>query len=454
MKKYPFLLLMSFIIMAFSISSCGEDRSGEYYALISPKTWIYETMQQYYLFYEDLPAPEGLNFFQKPSVFLNAVISSRDQKNGVFFSHIDSVQPSRTISPYPSFGIEGSLLRNSNDGNYYYRILYTQPNSPAAEAGLKRGDWVLSVDSMNINNDNYKNFFVTPTRSYSFQIARTDTEGNPDTTTIDMPAPRLVEEPSVYLTRNLSINGKQVFYIMYNNFEITEENNLKEALALGLSSSPSDIILDLRYNPGGYVSTAILLSSILAPVNAYGQTCINLIYNNKIDSIIHYPFDKESSQGIPQASYDHLYILTSNNTASASETVINCLRPYLGDKLVQVGDYTFGKNVAQSLFTNPAYPQLEFWLTTNYIANVEGFYDYFQNGLEPDFKIQENLNGTLGELGTEKDELMIPVIYHIENGTFPLPEESTEPTSRQKHTSHSMKVISNSIGTKPKHAKL
>jgi len=192
----------------------------------------------------------------------------------------------------------------------------------------------------------------------------------------------------------------------------------------------------------------------LAPINAYGQTCINLIYNNKIDSIIHYPFDKESSQGIPQASYDHLYILTSNNTASASETVINCLRPYLGDKLVQVGDYTFGKNVAQSLFTNPAYPQLEFWLTTNYIANVEGFYDYFQNGLEPDFKIQENLNGTLGELGTEKDELMIPVIYHIENGTFPLPEESTEPTSRQKHTSHSMEVISNSIGTKPKHAKL
>ena len=119
MKKYPFLFLMSFIIMAFSISSCGEDRSGEYYALISPKTWIYETMQQYYLFYEDLPAPEGLNFFQKPSVFLNAVISSRDQKNGVFFSHIDSVQPSRTISPYPSFGIEGrhnrTLLRLKPD---------------------------------------------------------------------------------------------------------------------------------------------------------------------------------------------------------------------------------------------------------------------------------------------------------------------------------------------------
>ena len=83
---------------ALFLASCGQDRSGEYYALIGPKTWMYETMQQHYLFYEDLPTEEGLNFFDKPETFLQSVVSSQDQKNGSVFSHIDSVNVSRVQS--------------------------------------------------------------------------------------------------------------------------------------------------------------------------------------------------------------------------------------------------------------------------------------------------------------------------------------------------------------------
>lgn len=68
--------------------------------------------------------------------------SDRDQKNGVLFSHIDSVKISRVQSSYPTFGIEGSLVRGVS-GDYYYTILYTQPDSPASEMGLKRGDHIL-----------------------------------------------------------------------------------------------------------------------------------------------------------------------------------------------------------------------------------------------------------------------------------------------------------------------
>lgn len=58
---------------------------------------------------------------------------------------------------------------------------------------------------------------------------------------------------------------------MYNSFEITEETELKSKFAEGLASSPNEIVLDLRYNPGGYVSTALLLSTILAPADAMGK---------------------------------------------------------------------------------------------------------------------------------------------------------------------------------------
>lgn len=84
MRKYLIYFILSSIFPTFFLSSCGEDRSGEYYALIASKTWMYETMQQNYLFYEDLPAEDGLDFFDKPADFLTSVASDRDQKMAFF----------------------------------------------------------------------------------------------------------------------------------------------------------------------------------------------------------------------------------------------------------------------------------------------------------------------------------------------------------------------------------
>ena len=89
MKKILLKTLVGPVLLAGILSSCGEDRSGEYYALISSKSWMYETMQQYYLFYEDLPNEKELDFFATPSSFLTSVASDKDKKNGYIFSHVD-----------------------------------------------------------------------------------------------------------------------------------------------------------------------------------------------------------------------------------------------------------------------------------------------------------------------------------------------------------------------------
>lgn len=91
MKKHISHLIYGWLALMGLLSSCGEDRSGEYYALIATKTWIYEVMQENYLFYEDIPAEEKLDFFKKPAEFLTSAASSKDQKNGYVFSHVDSV---------------------------------------------------------------------------------------------------------------------------------------------------------------------------------------------------------------------------------------------------------------------------------------------------------------------------------------------------------------------------
>lgn len=453
MKRYPIYLILCMILPSVFLGSCGEDRSGEYYALIAAKTWIYETMQQNYLFYADLPAEGDIDFFKKPQEFVASVASSRDKKGSVIFSHIDSVSnKSRVQTNYPSFGLEGAMTR-LDDGTNAVRILYVQSQSPAKEAGLKRGDCIIAVDSQKITSSNYSQYFQYPTQAYKYMLitphraTKEDDEQVYDTCEIQMPAPRIVEQPSVFMTKDITTEGgRKAFYIMYNSFEPEEENQLKNAFAEGMSSSPNDVILDLRYNPGGYVSTSILLSSLLAPSDAAGKTCVKLIYNDKINKEEEIPFLQTSYP------YDKLYVITSSNTASASEVVINCLRPYLGDRLIQVGEPTFGKNVAQSLFTTPEYPELEFWLTTAYLSNSNGEYDYFEDGLIPAHQVAESpedFNG-LGELGTPKDTLLYSVMYHMDHHKFPEPPQPEEPETQRSRK----QVVYNPIAHKVKYCKL
>lgn len=453
MKKYPIYLLLSLILPSVFLGSCGEDRSGEYYALIAAKTWIYETMQEHYLFYADLPAEGDVDFFKKPQEFLSSVVSSKDKKGSVTFSHIDSVsRRSRVESAYPSFGLEGTMIR-LNDGTNAVRVLYVQEQSPAKEAGLQRGNCIIAVDSQKITTSNYSQFFQYPTQAHRYMLISPHTptgEGDEqvyDTCEVEMPAPRIIDQPSVFMSKTINTEGgRKAFYIMYNNFETEDEEKLKSAFAEGMSTSPNDIILDLRYNPGGYVSTAVLLSSMLAPSSASGQTCVKLIYNDKSNQEESIPFQ----EGITGYSYDNLYVITSGNTASASELVINCLRPYLGDKLIQVGEPTFGKNVAQSLFTTPEYPELEFWLTTAYLSNSQGEYDYFTNGLTPAHTVAENPADKLGELGTAQDTLLYSVMYHMDHHSFPQPPQPEQPET----TNSQKKVVYNPVAARAKYCKL
>lgn len=449
MKRTAFYRLIYGTVISLTLMACGEDRSGEYYALIASKTWIYETMQQNYLFYEDIPAEESLDFFQTPETFLKNAASSRDQKNGTLFSHIDSVNVSRALSSSPTFGYEAALIRTGS-GDYAIRVLYTQPGSPAEEAGLKRGDWIIAANNKKIGSGDYSKYVSAPTQSYTFTLGNYNGEGFDTLGVTEIPAPRYIEETNLMKTSFITAGNRTAAYILYNSFGADDTETLQNMFVEIAARQPNDIILDLRYNPGGYVSTSQLLSTLLAPQNAMGQTFLNMTYNDKIAKTESYLFEPSLIPGGTPLAYENLYIITSNNTASASEIVINCLRPYLKERLLQVGTATFGKNVAQSLFTDEQSPQLELWLTTAYLSNAEGFQDYFDNGLQPDYELAENYAGELGELGTAEDMLLAPVFTRMATGNFPAGEDTATETTR---SNPNVEVTHCSISKKPKLAK-
>lgn len=464
MKKHISHLIYGWLALMGLLSSCGEDRSGEYYALIATKTWIYEVMQENYLFYEDIPAEEKLDFFKKPAEFLTSAASSKDQKNGYVFSHVDSVlTTSRATSTYPSFGFEAALVP-TDGGTNALRVLYTQPNSPAEEAGLKRGDWIIAVDNQKVSKSDFDTYITRPTKAYSFTLGKYNpypsNVEDPDFNYVEfdtlrvvqMPEPRYVEEQDVLKYDIISSGTRKAFYLLYNEFG-EDTKALKEVLSQLGGQQFDDFILDLRYNPGGYVNTAHELGSALAPATAMGQPFLHMIYNDKINKTETLNLEASPLTGGVNLSYENLYVLTSENTASASEIIINCLKPYMEGRLFQVGTATYGKNVAQQLFTSEEAPGIELWLTTTYLSNSQGYYDYFQKGLSPDFEIEENYGAELGDFGSAEDQLMQPVLYRMENGSFPVvtnPDESEDATTLSRsRTSKHVQLLVDPIARKP-----
>ena len=453
MKRTTFYSLLGCLSVLFTFASCGQDRSGEYYALVGSKNWIYEVMQEYYLFYQDLPAESELDFFLTPSEFLSAAASDQDQKNGVIYSHVDSIQvstASRALSEQPTFGYEAMLVQAEN-GDYGLQVLYTQPSSPAEEVGLKRGDLIIGASGAAITSTDYEKYVSAPTSAYTFtlgtynaELAKMDTIGQ-----VEMPAPRIIEINNLLKTTLIDTGSRTAAYILYNEFGESDATQWQSLYSQLVSMQPDDIILDLRYNPGGYVSTARTVTTLLAPQSAMGQTMLTMTSNDLLNQTETYTFDSSLLPGGTSLSYQNLYIITTSNTASASETLINCLRPYMSGQMYQVGEATFGKNVAQALYTSEEHPLLELWLTTFYMSNSEGYYDYAASGLTPDYEASEPYGNPLGELGTTEDVLLQPVLTHMTTGAFPTDETTTRTSGRRP-----MRIIDNGVARKPRMARL
>ena len=137
-----------------------------------------------------------------------------------------------------------------------------------------------------------------------------------------------------------------------------------------------EFVLDLRYNRGGSISSSQLLATMLVPEAYMGKEFIHLKYNKLINRQYNLLFDKSVIGRGANINPQRLYIITSESTASASEAIINGLRPYMNSNLIQVGETTFGKNVGQALFTNEKWQSLEVWPTSFNLFNSEDFGDY------------------------------------------------------------------------------
>lgn len=437
LNRYTCLLLLFTVCNLFM--ACHKDEDADL-SDEGTNQWIYRIMESYYLWYNDLPAKDKLNYSKDPEQFFTDLISDQDgvdfQNQRLVFSSIEKKQEAtKSIDESNSYGFQYATAQ-MNGGFYYAWVLYVLPGSPAADAGLKRGDWIVAIgaDQPNIKSSAAFNSGAATT----FLIAKYTGGEFVYDRTLSVPMSRAVEDNPFLMDSVYHINGKTIGYLAYSSFASGPDNKteaynnqMKQLFVQFKAEQVSEFVLDLRYNPGGLASCAQLLTSFLAPAESLGKTFCTLEYNDKHTSENKTLLLYRNSE-IQNANLDlnRIYILTGATTASASEAVINGLIPHMGrTNITLIGEKTIGKNVGSNSFgESESYDYLLHPITLR-IYNAAGSTDY-ANGFTPDVAISELvLSNTLLPLGDPQELLFSEALRQITGQTsfrsLPVTKESS-----------------------------
>ena len=443
-------------LLLILLTSCGEDRTGEFYALIEDRMWIEEVMRENYLWAEDMPVIEKEDdYFQEPATFFKKLLSKNALNGkGDKYSYMEETkEASRTLTldRTSTSGMEFILTSDptGTTAHTFARVLYVLPDSPAQKAGIERGDWISAINEERITNDNYEK--LTQGGNVSLTRTRiTPLENGPgwqvSKDVLNVGASVAMEINPFLVNKVWEVDGQKIAYLVYNEFSTGPNNEgtesayneqMKQIFAQFKAQSPDAFILDLRYKNCGFLQCAQALGSLLAPATAMGQNFANLTFNAKANpQVIRYSFDTQYADA--NLNLNKIYILTGQYTASASEVIINGLIPYLGaENVVLIGTKTEGKNVAMTSFKNETHG-LTLWPVIAYVSNANNEGDYSE-GFQPTYHLDENNIIRWYPLGNPEEYLLKNTLSLITTGT--LSDESTTENGKSR-------TIRSSIGYK------
>ena len=236
----------------------------------------------------------------------------------------------------------GYSLAFSDSTQTKLQVRLVEPLGPAAAAGLQRGDTVLAIDGFSVTN--IVNGSLTSVTTSGITRTFTLENATGGARSISMVS-RLYSLSPVLTDKVLTAaTGAKVGYLAYQEFATNSLPALGAAFNRFRAAGVSELIVDLRYNGGGSVTVARALASLMGGTDLSGKIFASIRFNaqNKA-SDFDYPFVSTTAAlpVLPLEGLTQVFFITSPNTASASELVVNSLYPF--KKVVTIGGATFGK---------------------------------------------------------------------------------------------------------------
>lgn len=400
------------LLVAAAASACTSDSGGSVplsaCSVDGQKQFVVDAMREWYFWNDLLPANVDISQFETPDNVLEFLTTfSPDDGEGEpidRFSFINSAQADQAFfgeGRFEGFGFSSRFVAADD-----LRLTRVFLDSPGYRAGLRRGQRILELDGRSIADieaaEGIGAVLALPMLEFTMR-APDDSEFTVAITkeivTIDpVPQHRIIDAGG----------GRNVGYIELASFISTADSQMDSVFAQFNAAGVNEVIIDLRYNGGGLVSTANLLGDFFG-----GDVAENLVFSKNIFNDLRAStnnittfFDRLGNS----VSLSRLVVITSGSTASASELVINGMEPHV--EVTIVGANTFGKPVGQVglEFCDQILRPTAFQTT-----NADDFGDYF-DGLPVDCAAADDLDVAVG---ADTDPNMVAALEFLETGACP-----------------------------------
>ena len=439
-------LLMACIVL-FTVTSCFEDLDDNAIATSDIKDFVWKGMNAVYLYKTEIPDLSDTRFstnqdysnyldgYSTPEELfesLKYLPQSVDRFSRIYDNYFDLQNQQQGLSL--SNGIEYNLyFVPGSDTEVFGAITLVLNNSFADDLGLQRGQVFRAIDDQELNINNFNTLLGSD--SYTLNFADYDDNSTPeaedDTITLNGDSAVLNKvaytENPVHIAQIIDVPDTRIGYLMYNGFNSNFNSALNNAFGEFNAAGIDELVIDLRYNGGGSVQTAAYLGSMVTG-QFTGEIYSKLFYNENLNSNDRdYLFTNsiEGGGSINSLNLTKVYVLTTNRrTASASELLINSLKPYI--EVVVIGENTVGKTQASTTIYDS--PNLAFenvnpghtYAMQPLVANSTNVNDQLvpSTGLIPDIQITETPS-TFRILGNINEPLLSTAIGDILSGNRP-----------------------------------
>ena len=470
--------ILGLLVLSMLLPGCGKQMPDEYKQLdketrqlrMYANTFAWNEMNFYYLWKAEVAsAMEKWQNWEEPIAKV-AAIRYKDVRGE------DIDRWTMLTDDFSSFtgSVSGHTRTLGLDYRLYYYdeartrvcavVTFAYEGSPAAEAGIGRGAVIRKVDGREMTPDNYRELVRN-----GLLGGGTVTLGFSDGRSVTLTAVDMYENP-VHTVRILEReDGRKVGYLHYASFTLDSCQDLVDAFKRFTDEGIDELVLDLRYNGGGYVIAESVLASMLAPVSAVeagsvlsqmvynatlskeikdGTTCFQTTFTFRVDGALQVVTTAGSNPDLPR-----LYVLTSGSSASASEALICELKPYMD--VIVIGARTTGKYCAGVLVDakewygevkegldkgeyEKALPYVDNWgiyvMYARY-ADCNGRTLSMPDGIAPDVEVDDNPTEGIG-LGDPNETMLAAALGLIEGRTRSAdtaPAPSLTPVTEQFH---------------------
>jgi len=383
------------------------DKKG---TLLDEMKFLRGWADRYYLWYNEIPNDfymadfsNTLDYFAKLKT--PAVTATGKPKDQFHFTYTTAEWDALSTSGQEvGYGLTWS--RSSTTAPRTWLASIVEPGSPAAAAGLKRGDMLTAVDGTDFVNTTTQagvatlNAGLFPEKageSHRLTVSRAGTSFD-----VTMSA-AVVSSASVKNAKVIDTATGKVGYLTFDDFNAVAEKQLIDTFAMFQAQQVNDLVIDMRYNGGGLLYIASELGYMIAGPSSSSKTFERLVYNSKtapqspinfLNTAYGFPSPNPASAGqaLPYLGLKHVTVLTTADTCSASEAVINGLRG-IDIQVDIIGGTTCGKPYGFTPVDNcgTTYFSIEFQG-----VNAKGFGD-FADGFTPTCTVADDLSHALGD---------------------------------------------------------